>query len=423
MGNRKSEGQRLPPLLAQTDILHLLEEQNEAARRYLAERPDAAPEVLFYLATEGSPATRRAVAANPATPAHADRLLADDADDDVRMQLARKIGQLMPNLPAEASRRIRELTLETLERLARDQLPRVRQILSEEIKTLDCVPKHVIKMLARDIEAVSAPILEYSPLLSDADLIEIISTAQASYALLAIAKRKPLRPSVADAIATALDVPAVAALLMNSGARIRNQTLDKIVQHAENIRDWHLPLVLRNDLSQRAIRRIAGFVSAALIEKLAARRGLDEKTHRHLKQRLHQRIEADDDPTIPVWTASKPHDLAALHESGKLDDTFMENAVEQGQREAVIAALALLAEIAPEIAARIFQTGSAKPITALVWRAGLSMRVAFKIQTSLLHLPACDLLPARGGIRFPMSEDEMRWHLDYFGDQRLKSHT
>ncbi|MGB8365720.1 MAG: DUF2336 domain-containing protein [Rhizomicrobium sp.] len=415
MGNRKSLGQRLLPLLEQTEILHILQEQNEAARRYLAGRPDAAPEVLFYLATEGSPATRRAVAANPATPAHADRLLADDADDDVRMQLARKIGQLMPNLPAEASRRLRELTLETLERLARDQLPRVRQILAEEIKTLDCVPKHVIKMLARDIEAVSAPILEYSPLLSDADLIEIISTAQASYALLAIAKRKPLRPSVADALATALDVPAVAALLMNSGARIRNQTLDKIVQHAENIRDWHLPLVLRNDLSQRAIRRIAGFVSAALIEKLAARQGLDEKTHRHLKQRLHQRIEADDDPTIPVWTASKPHDLAALREAGKLDDTFMENAVEQGQREAVIAALALLAEIAPEIAARIFQTGSAKPITALVWRAGLSMRVAFKIQTALLHLPACDLLPARGGICFPMSEDEMRWHLDYFG--------
>src|SRR5208337_4187658 len=116
--------------------------------------------------------------------------------------------------------------------------------------SLDCVPKYVIKALARDVEIVAAPILEYSPLLSDADLIEIISTAQASYALLAIAKRKPLRPSVADAIATALDVPAVAALLMNSGARIRNQTLDKIVQHAQNIRDWHLPLVLRNDLSQ-----------------------------------------------------------------------------------------------------------------------------------------------------------------------------
>ncbi len=415
MGEYKRMLQRLTAQLEQSDILRILQQQNESARRELAEHPDATPEALFFLAKEGVPETRRAVAANPATPAHANRLLADDDDDDVRAQLARKIGRLMPNLPADASRRMRELTLETLERLARDQLPRVRQILAEEIKSLDCVPKYVIKALARDVEIVAAPILEYSPLLSDADLIEIISTAQASYALLAIAKRKPLRSSVSEAIAMALDVPAVSALLVNSSAEIRHQTLDKIVRHAEKIKDWHLPLVLRNDLSQRAIRRIAGFVSAALIEKLVTRQGLDEKTHRHLKQQLRQRIEADDDPTAPVSPAAKPPDLAGLRRSGKLDDAFVESAVEQGQREIVIDALALLAAVAPEVAVRIFEAGSAKPITALVWRAGLSMRVAFKIQTALLRLPACDLLPARGGVRFPMEEDEMRWHLNYFG--------
>jgi uncharacterized protein (DUF2336 family) len=415
MGDRKSLWQRLPPLLERADILHILQDQNESAHRALAERRDAAPEALFYLATEGSSETRRAVAGNPATPAHANRLLADDADDDVRVQLAQKIGQLLPNLPADASERVRELTIETLERLARDQLPRVRQALAEEIKALDCVPRHVIRALARDVESVSAPILEYSPLLSDADLIEIISTAQASYALLAIAKRRPLRTNVSEAIATALDVPAVAALLLNSSAKIRHQTLDKIAQHAENIRDWHLPLVLRNDLSQRAIRRIAGFVSAALVAQLAARRGLDETTRRHLDQQMRKRIEAGDSQMPGVSSAPKPQNLAALRKAGKLDDAFVENAVEKGARETVIAALALLAEIPPEVAARIFQTGSAKPITALVWRARLSMRVAFKIQTLLLHLTVRDLLPARDGIRFPMTEDEMRWHLNYFG--------
>ena len=56
-----------------------------------------------------------------------------------------------------------------------------------------------------------------------------------------------------------------------------------------------------------------------------------------------------------------------------------------------------------------------KPATALVWRAGLSMRVAFKIQTFLLRLPTATLLPAREGVHFPLTEDEMRWHLSYFG--------
>jgi uncharacterized protein (DUF2336 family) len=415
MADRNSVWQRLPAHLEQSDILRILQQQNEAARRDLAGHREATPEALFFLAKEGTPETRIAVAGNPATPAHANRLLADDSDDDVRAQLARKIGQLMPNLPADASERMRELTLETLERLAHDQLPRVRQILAEEIKALDCIPKHIVMALARDIEAVSAPVLEYSPLLSDADLIEIISTAQASYALLAIARRQPLRASVSEAIATALDVPSVAALLINSSAEIRHQTLDKIVQQAEKIRDWHLPLVLRDDLSKRAIRRIANFVSAALLEKLAARGGLDKKTQNHLKKQMRERIEADDDPSHPKVKVPKPADLAALRKAGKLDDSFVENAVEQGQKDTVIAALAMLAEITPVTAARIFQTGSAKPITALVWRAGLGMRLAFKIQTLMLHLPASELLPARGGIRFPLTDDEMRWHLNYFG--------
>jgi len=30
-------------------------------------------------------------------------------------------------------------------------------------------------------------------------------------------------------------------------------------------------------------------------------------------------------------------------------------------------------------------------------------------------LPADELLPARAGVAFPLSEDEMRWHLSYFG--------
>jgi hypothetical protein len=33
----------------------------------------------------------------------------------------------------------------------------------------------------------------------------------------------------------------------------------------------------------------------------------------------------------------------------------------------------------------------------------------------LLKLHADELLPARAGVAFPLAEDEMRWHLSYFG--------
>ena len=405
----------MPAVLSQADMLRILEEHDTAARDALASRPDAAPEVLFFLASEGSLKARRAIARNAATPAHANRLLAEDSDDDVRAELARKIGRLLPDMPDDATEKMRALTIETLERLAQDQLPRVRAILAEEIKALDCVPKNVIDLLARDVEKeVAAPILEYSPLLSDTDLMEIISSAQAHFTLAAIAQRRPLSGNISEAIATALDVPAVAALLANSSAQIREQTLEKIIDHGARITEWHLPLVLRNDLSQRAIRRIAGFVSAVLLDKLSSRDGLDQKTKSVLAKRVRARLDEPADEEVDP-TAQAQSDVALLHKEGKLDDAAVEKAAEAGKREFVIAALALLARTPLETARRIIQSGTAKPAVALVWRAKLSMRVAFKVQSLVMRLKGGALLPARDGVGFPLSEDEMLWHLNYFG--------
>ncbi|HSM96497.1 MAG TPA: DUF2336 domain-containing protein [Rhizomicrobium sp.] len=415
MGLDQRKSGKMPAVLSQADTLRILEARNTEARDELAARADAAPEVLFFLASEGSIKARRAIARNAATPPHANRLLADDADEEVRAELARKIGRLLPNLPQDASEKMRDLTVETLERLASDQLPRVRRILAEEIKSLDCVPKHVIDLLARDVEEeVAVPILEYSPLLSDADLMEIISSSQARFTLAAIAQRKPLSANVSDAIATALDVPAVAALLANSSAQMREQTLEKIIEHGSRITEWHLPLVLRNDLSQRAIRRIAGFVSAALLDGLSAREGLDKETRSLLTKRVRARIdEPSDEEPDPAEQALS--DAMRLHKEGRLDDHAVEKAAEAGKREFVIAALALLARTTVETARRVIQSGTAKPAVALVWRARLSMRVAFKVQTLVMRLKGGELLPARAGVDFPLTEDEMLWHLNYFG--------
>jgi uncharacterized protein (DUF2336 family) len=404
----------LPDRLEPKAVVRLLQDQEHRAYEALAGREDAPPEALFYIATEGTAESRRAAAANLSTPAHANRILADDADDDVRAELARKIGRLIPNLPGDASEKVRSLTVDTLERLARDQLPRVRAILAEEIKLLDCVPKRVVKLLARDVESVAAPILEYSPLLSDADLSEIISTAQAAYVLVAIAKRRPVSGNISAAIAEALSVPAISALLANSSAEIRQQTLDKIIENGSRIKEWHLPLVLRSELSQRAIRRLAGFVSASLVERLAERRGLDDETRDVLARKVREQIDhgAMDDGEDPDAKAAE--EVRKLFKCGNLTDAAVEGAAEAGRRDFIVAALAQLANVPVDTARRILDSRSAKPVTALVWRAGLSMRTSFKIQTFVMRLQAAELLPARGGVGFPLSEGEMRWHLDYF---------
>ena len=405
----------LPNELSYEDARAVLESREREAEHELAGRADAEPEILYYLAGNGDEATRRAVAANLATPAKADRLLAEDVDPSVRSELARKIGRLLPDLLASERERVCELTLETLQKLADDQTPRVRAILAREIAHLDCVPKEIVLKLARDaVEMVCVPVLEYSPLLSDADLIEIIASARAQDALAAVARRRGVSETVSDAIVASLDIPAVAALLANPNARVREDAIERIIDHAETIEEWHGPLAMRTDLSLRALRRIAGFVGAALIEQLSERHGLDDESQAHLNRCLRQRLERDDEK-LRSATDTIRADVLKAYETGELTEAYVERAVLMGQREVAIECLAMLAPAHRSTVDKIVASRSAKAITALCWKAGLSMRVAFKIQSMVAKLRADELLPARAGVAYPLTEKEMQWHLSYFG--------
>jgi uncharacterized protein (DUF2336 family) len=406
----------LRPGLNPRDALDILDirtrEQMKGGATELAAKADVGPDVLHYLAQNGSPVVRAAVAANPAAAALTNRYLADDEDEDVRAELARKVARLMPGLSERENARVLALTIETLECLARDAAVRVRAILAEELKTLDCIPKEVALTLARDLNTIVAvPILQYSPLLSDSDLIEIIACGQIQDVLTAIASRKPVSEAVSDRLVQSLDVPSVAALLVNPDARIRKETMDLIIDQAEEISSWHMPLALRADLSARAIRRIGALVGASILERLAARHDLSDATRQHLNRELKARLA---EAPAELDTASPVDLVAEAKKDGRLDGAFVEQAAQNGKRDVVIAALTQLANVSEQTVKKILNAGSAKPIVALVWHAHLSMRVAFKIQTGIMKLSSRDLLPARGGIGFPLTKEEMRWHLGYF---------
>ncbi len=243
--------------------------------------------------------------------------------------------------------------------------------------------------------------------------MEIIAAAKAEEVLAAIARRRPVSPAVSDAIVSALDIPAIAALLANPDAKIREKTLEDIAAQAEKIQSWHVPLVLRADLSKRAILRIATFVGASLIEQLSKRYGLDPEIEHHLNKELRLRLAEVAAPATNTADIAA-RDVAAALAGGRLDEAFVEQAANAGQREAVALALAELATVPEATVRKILASRSAKPLTALVWHAGLSMRLAFKIQSFVMKLSASEVLPARAGVHFPMTEDEMRWHLGYF---------
>ena len=400
--SQKPAGAR--PAIAYEAQKTMLESPDRVAQRKLAASPNSKPEVLYYLAQDSEVSIRRAVAANPTTPLQADALLVGDEDGEVRCDLARKIGRLVPDLGDSERGHMLELAIEMLETLARDQLPRVRAILSEEIKHTDAVPHALVKRLAQDIESiVAAPVLEYSPLLSDADLKEIIAAGIASEAMQAIARRAELTSDVADAVAATFDAAAVATLLANESAQIREETLDKIIDAAAEIEAWHEPLVLRPELSIRAIRRIAGFVASALIETLAARHDLDDRLRAELNAGVRNKIESSTGQDADTLANT----IAELERDGGLDDDAVQGAVESGQREFAVLALVQKSGLSAELVNSILRSRDGKPVTALAWKAGLSMRTALMVQSGIARVPPPKMLQARNGTDFPLRPAEM----------------
>ena len=403
--------------LSYAEARQALETHARTIREHLAGQEGVEPEILYFLATDQCVVVRRKVAANPSTPHQANKILTSDNNDDVRCELARKIGRLVPGLDPNEASRVRDLAIEVMERLARDSLPRVRAILSEEIRASAHVPAYIVKQLAQDLELiVCAPVLEYSPLLSDEDLIEIVAGARVEGSLAAIAKRGTVSEPISDALVASFDVSAIAALLGNPNAQIREDALDRVIEQAASIEAWHQPVVMRADLSLRAVKRIAGFVSSSLLRLLCERGDLDDDTAGFLSKRVRERLDAEGvrEGVVSADDQARAEIEGALA-SGKLDDEFVSNAAEGGDRRIVSYALAVLTKLPKPIVDRILVSQSGKAITALVWRAGLSMRVSVKIQSGIARLSGAKLLLAREGVHFPLTQDEMNWHLSYFG--------
>lgn len=402
------------------DARALASHEDPAIRAEIADRTDVRPEILYFLAEDQNPAVRRRVAANPQSPAQANLILATDEDEQVRAMLAPKIARLAPGLTANEQDRLRRATFEALELLARDQLPRIRAILSEALQHVGNAPPDVIRRLARDIElAVSGPILQFSPVLSDEDLLDIIESSPITGALSAISRRSTVNVRVADAIAASEDTDAIAVLLGNSSAQIREETLDRLVDRAADVETWHRPLVHRPKLPAKTAGKLARFVAANLLQTLADRRDLAPEAMVAIAAIVCKRLDELEAVGPAKAEARKAADESTaeararnLHTQGKLDESTVDTALSGGDHPFVIAALALLSNLPSALVKKAVTTQSAKGIVAICWKANLSADFSIHLQARLLHMTSSRILQPRGG-GFPLSTEDMEWQLEF----------
>ena len=409
----------------------LIQDPDPKARLRVAANADAPAETLYYLAEDPDLDVRLAVATNPTTPRLANLILAKDADYGVRCAIARKfVGE---GLSGDQRANLWRLGFTILEALATDTVVRVRQVLANGLKSMSDAPRGIILSLARDPEPeVAAPILEHSPVLTDADLAELFDDGAPAWAQQAIVRRKTIGPALADKIALTAPDPLVARLISNDDAQISEATLDRLVDRAPDCLDWHEPLVRRRFMPGRLLVRLAEFVARPLLALLLQRRDLDRATEKQLDgiaadRGLHHTEDSAPAPAgIPEWAKGTAAERTArswetgadmavkLHTEGRLDDDVVAAALDSGENDFVMMALAIRAHLGQEAVRAIVDSRSAKAITALCWKACFKMRFAMDVQKRLGKIPPDRLLNARDGVDYPLTQDEMRAQLKYF---------
>ncbi len=403
----------------------LLDHPDLTVRQALATRMDVEPEILFFLARDPDSSVRRIIATNSTAPAKASLLLAADEDGDVRHDLAERVGRLVPGLAADQHEKAWRTIHHVLILLARDQLPRVRRALAEALKSVPDAPRDIILTLALDAEAsVAAPILEFSPVLTDEDLREVIRNNPLTAQLVAISRRINVGETVSQAIVGAGNVDAITALLKNQSAQIREETLDAIIDAAPGQVAWHEPLVHRRHLNAKAALRIAEFVAETFIQALLRRSDMDAETATALGKIVREKLQGDERSGLtpanpagaidPAALGIAERQVEALARQGKLSPQHVLRAAAEGVTPLVVAALARRAKLPTNAVAEVVRTASAKGMLAVAWAGDFTAEEAAQLQVKVARaMPEAVIRPRAGG-GFDATEAELEWQLDMF---------
>lgn len=393
------------------------ENGSEKERLALAKDERTSQEILYYLADKDpSKTVRKSVASNPSTPLQASPILAKDTDGDVRFILARRLVKILPMLSEDKYSQLYAFAVQSLGMLALDEVLKIRKALSETLKDHAHTPPAVAAQLARDLEReVAEPILLFCAALSDDDLVDILKTHPANWAAEAVAGRKSISGRVSRAVIDTGNTVAGKILLSNEGAEISPELLEMIVERAREYPEWHKPLATRKTLPPLMSMKLAAYVDSTVKRILLERSDLDPVTIGEITAIVKRRAEFEDQRRTTLDRSNPVERARKIYESGTLNEETVSDAIAMQDREFVVACLALRAHTSLDDIQKVFDVRAPKSICAITWKCGFSMRLALKLQQTLGRVPPSQLIYPRGGTDYPLTVEEMRWHLNAIG--------
>jgi uncharacterized protein (DUF2336 family) len=249
-----------------------------------------------------------------------------------------------------------------------DPSPLVRQAMAEVFARSASAPAAIVQALAVDQSSVALPILEHSPLLIDADLVDLVATGNCE-AQCAIARRAIVPVSICAAIAEVGSASAALELIENPGADLAPLSWDRIVErhgHLAAIRESMLAL---DDLPSATRLALVAKLSDTLAQLVVARNWLSA-------DRAGRAVgEARDRSTVNIAARSRGEDLCGLighlRATGQLTAGLILRALLSGNLDLFDQALVELSGLPlSRVTALVHDRGGAS-LSALLTRAGL----------------------------------------------------
>ena len=258
-----------------------------------------------------------------------------------------------------------ELFDDVIGRLAAEIEQAARAELAGRLAPVANAPAGVIRNLAHDdaIE-VSAPVLEQSARLDDADLVEI-ARGKSQMHLLALSGRRSLGEAVTDILVARGDADVARRITANRGAAFSEAGFAGLVERAGADEGLAEKVGQRADIPPYLFSKLLTQATARVQERLlAAARPEMQVAIQHLLSEISEKVGAKSDLASRSYSAANSF-VQVLVQSGRLGTQELVNFAKAGRFEETVAALAALGAVPVDIVDRVMHGDCLDPLLVL----------------------------------------------------------
>jgi uncharacterized protein (DUF2336 family) len=279
---------------------------------------------------------------------------------------------------------------EILRMMAHDATDLVRRAMAVTLKSSPLIPHDVALRLARDLDNIAVPVLNFSPVFSDEDLIEIAKRG-GPVRQVAIAKRPALTESVAGALVEVGCEEAVRLVCANDNANLNAKSLQRAMERFEQSQEVLQAIVYRNTLPLAVTEKLIHLVTDNIRQHLIDHHALPPEVAVQIAVSGGERATLD-----LLDQAGKAEDIGAfvshLKRSGRLSPSLLLRGLAQGHMAFFEWSISELAGVPHHRTWLMIHDAGPLGLKAIYERAGLPTRLfpAFRAGVDTFHSMTLD---------------------------------